>query len=92
MADADELTPTHLLFTLIGVASHLVVGVLVAASGLVAPFWGVMVLMVVWLAAAVVTVMKWRERMFIPLLMAIGTAVFWIAFVSFGDAVLGWTA
>jgi hypothetical protein len=66
--------------------------VLVAASGLVAPPWGVVVLGLVWLATAAVSVRTWRRRMFMPLLMATAVAVAWVALVSFGGAVLGWNA
>lgn len=92
MSQAKELTPVHLLFALIGAALHLVIGFFVAASGLVAPAWGVAVLVVAWLAGAVVAVMRWRRSMFLPLLVACGTAAFWIGFLTFGDVVLGWTA
>jgi hypothetical protein len=87
-----ELTPTHLLFALIGLALHLVMGVFVVASGLVAPPWGVAVLVAVWLAAAAWAGIRWRRSMFAPLTAAVGTAAFWILFVGAGDAFLGWTA
>lgn len=92
MTAADELTPVHVLFVLIGAALHLVVGFFVAASGLVAPPWGVAILVVVWVIGAVVALRRWRSSMFVPLIVACATAVFWIGLVAFGGAVLGWNA
>lgn len=86
------MTPTHVLFVLIGFGTHAVMGFLVAVSGLVAPLWGVGVLAAAWLAGLVVALRTWRNRMYNPLLVAVAMGVVWIAVISFGDAVLGWTA
>lgn len=86
------MTPTHLLFVLIGFGTHAVMGFLVVVSGLVAPLWGVGLLAAAWLAGLVFALRTWRARMFTPLLVAIAMGVVWIAVISFGDAVLGWTA
>ena len=89
---AGQLSATHVLFALIGLALHLTMGVFVAASGLVAPPWGVAVLAAVWIATAVLSLRRWRRQMFMPLLMAAAVALAWIGLVAFGGAVLGWQA
>lgn len=74
------------------VAFHGVVGVIpYLPSGLVAPLWGVVLLWALWLAGAVLI---WRLRptprlaIWVPL----AAIVVWVAVVTFGDLVLGWTA
>jgi hypothetical protein len=91
--DAEpELTPRHLLYALVGAALLLVMGVFVIASGLIVPPWGTAVLVGVWLGAVIMALRSWRRKMFAPVKWGVLVGVFWIAFVAFGDAVLGWTA
>lgn len=85
-----ELTPRHLLYALVGAGLMLAVGVLVVSSGLVAPLWAVVLLIAVWLAAAVASVVTWRRKPWMPLLAAIGVAAIWVALLSFGGSVLDW--
>jgi hypothetical protein len=79
-----------------GVLLHLVIGAVpFAVSGLVAPLWGVVVLFVWWLAlaATIVRLLLGADRRprLAPLVPVVALAG-WFAFVSFGGAVLGWTA
>ena len=93
MSELDaELTPRHVLYALVGAALLLVMGVFVLASGLIVPPWGTAVLVAVWLGAVVMALRTWRRKMFAPVMWGVLVGVFWIAFVTFGDLVLGWTA
>ena len=87
-----EISPTHLLFALIGLGLMGMVGIFVFASTLIAPVWAVVVMGVVWLAAAVWAWSQWRRSMFAPLVAAVGVGAVWILAVNLGDAFLGWTA
>lgn len=89
---SSEISPTHLLFALIGLALMVVVGLFVFASTLIAPLWAVAVMGAMWLAAGLWAWRRWRDSMFAPLIAAIGVGVLWIVIVNLGDAVLGWTA
>lgn len=87
-----DITPTHLLFALIGLGLLGIVGIFVFASTLIAPVWAVIVMAVIWVAASVWAWVQWRQSMFAPLLAAIGVGVVWIVAVNLGDALLGWNA
>jgi hypothetical protein len=78
----------------VGFALHLVIGfVPFAVSGLVAPLWGVVVLGAFWVAMlAVAVVLVRRRRPLLVPLVPVASLLGWFAFVSFGSAVLGWTA
>ena len=79
-----------------GVVLHLAVGVFpYAASGLVTPVWGYVVLYACWIALAVVLVRLLRGPSRRPLLapaVPLVALAWWFAFVSAGGAFLGWTA
>ena len=81
---------THVVFALVGAALHLVIGVLVFASSLVAPLWAVVALGTVWLVAAVWSWRRWRSSMFAPLVAAVVVAAVWIGALSAGAAWLDW--
>lgn len=89
---SQRASAVAIIFAIVGGGVHLVMGFFVAFSGLIAPAWGVAVLVTVWLALTVWGVRKWRNgpriTMGLPLLMV----AFWFAFLTFGDIVLGWTA
>ena len=89
---ATELTSRHVLYALVGAALLAVMGVFVLASGLVVPPWGTVVLVAVWLTSVVMALRSWRRKMFAVVTWGLVVALFWIAFVGFGDAVLGWNA
>jgi hypothetical protein len=72
------------------VVLHLVVGVFVLASGLLAPGWAVALLVAAW-GACWVPVWRWRRThpirtMLVPFAMA---TVWWLT-ITAGDAWLGW--
>jgi hypothetical protein len=87
-----EISPTHLLFALIGLALMGMVGIFVFASTLIAPVWAVVVMGAFWLAGAVWAWLRWRRSMFAPLLAAVVVGAVWIVVVNLGDVFLGWTA
>ena len=77
----------------IGVVLHLAVGVLpYAVSGLVAPVWAYPVLYVLWGALLVVAVRAARRSSPWALVVPVVAVAVWLAVISFGGAVLGWTA
>ena len=80
----------------VGVALHLAVGVFpYAASGLLVPIWGIVVLYALWLGLAFVLVRllrgEARRPMLAPLVPVAALAV-WFAVVTAGEAIFGWTA
>lgn len=65
---------------------------LYAASGLVAPWWAVVGLLVVWVLLFVVAAAWWSlHPRWVPGL-AVAAVVFWFAVVTAGGAFLGWNA
>ena len=87
-----EISPRHLLYSLVGWGLQAVFGFLALASGLVAPPAGVAVIVGVWAATAIYSVMNWRRTPWIPLGMGLLSGVSFVAIVAFGGAVLGWNA
>jgi hypothetical protein len=63
-----------------------------AASGLLAPVWAVVVLLVVWSLLLLVAIAWWSlHPRWVPLVPVAG-AVLWFAAMNAGGAWLGWTA
>lgn len=90
--ERTEISPRHLLYTLVGWGLQLLFGVLAVASGLVAPPGGVAVIITVWGMTAVYSIAGWRRTPWIPLGMGMLSGVLVVAIISFGGAVLGWNA
>jgi hypothetical protein len=65
---------------------------LYAASGLVAPWWGVVLLLLVWLVLFVVGCLWWTPHPNRLPLLAVAAVVLWFAAITAGGAWLGWTA
>ena len=79
----------------VGLVLHLALGVFpFAATGLVAPLWGYVAVYVFWFALLVIAVGLFRQGdgRWRVLLVPAAALVGWFAFISFGGAVLGWTA
>jgi hypothetical protein len=93
---AEETAPRRgrQLMGLLGFVLHVAVAVFpYAASGLLAPAWGYVVLYGVWLGLLVYGLVLFRTRreravLLVPVL----ALAFWFVFMTFGDFVLGWTA
>lgn len=77
----------------LAVAGQAVVAVpFTAASGLLAPLWGVAIAWVLWVASAVALVLVARRRPFAaPLVPVANAALLWLL-ITIGGAVFGWTA
>jgi hypothetical protein len=65
---------------------------LYAASGLVAPWWGVALLMLIWLELFVLGCRWWSSHPARLLLLPLVAIVAWFGLLSAGGAWLGWTA
>jgi hypothetical protein len=65
---------------------------LYAVSGLVAPWWGVVVLMLVWLVLFVVACAWWTPHPKRLPFVAVAAVVLWFAVITVGAAWLGWSA
>jgi hypothetical protein len=72
--------------------AHVVVGFFYLTSGLVAPLWAIVGLLVVWCALAMALGRLARRRSFWVLAVPVVAAVVWVAVLSAGGAWLGWTA
>jgi hypothetical protein len=75
-----------------GLVGHALFFVWYGASGVVAPAWAVAVLLGAWAALLVPAIRLFRVRPAVVLALPVVDAVLWLALVSAGDAVLGWTA
>jgi hypothetical protein len=76
----------------IGLAGHLAVLIWYAASGLVAPLWAVIGLLVIWVALLVVGLRLWRTRPSWMLAVPVVAVVIWFGVISAGERFLDWTA
>lgn len=65
---------------------------LYAVSGLVAPWWAVVVLLLVWVLLFVVACAWWTPHPGRLPWLALGTAVLWFASILGGAFLLGWNA
>ena len=65
---------------------------LYAASGLVAPLWGLALLMFIWLVLFVQGCRWWSSHPGRLLLLPLVAIVAWFGIISAGGAWLGWTA
>jgi len=76
----------------VGMVGMACVFFLYAASGLLAPWWAVVVLLVIWALALFVATAWWSlHPTWVPWI-PVALAVFWFAFLNAGGAWLGWTA
>lgn len=70
---------------------HVVVGVFVFSTGIIAPAWAAVVLIALWFVGASL-LWRWRSSPSLALLVPIVMALVWWAAMTAGDAWLGWTA
>lgn len=71
--------------------SHLVALWLYASSGLLAPLWAVVALLVVWVLLAVVAVLVHRRHGAWSLLVPVAAVAIWFGALTAGEQLLGWT-
>ena len=86
---------TGIVLAVIGFVLHAAIAVFpFAATGLLAPLWGVVAVFVLWFALLVVAIRWARDDRRRSLVLAVPFIALagWFAFVTFGDLVLGWTA
>jgi hypothetical protein len=82
----------HLVLGWLGLIAHLATLVVYAASGLLAPGWAVVTLLLVWLALLVIAIRLLRKRpAFVPLV-PVGAGLIWLGALTAGENWLGWTA
>ena len=88
-----ERSEPHRLPQWIALALHILVGVFpYAASGLVAPLYGLVVLALIWLAGIIV-ILRWRPaNAWLVLLVPVAAVALWFGVLTLGEAVFGWTA
>ncbi len=88
----QDTSPTSIVLGLVALALQLVVGYFVLASGLVAPLWAVLMLVVVWVVALIVGWRIWRSHPAVSVAVPVVTALIWLAVIFAGGQFLGWTA
>lgn len=76
----------------VGIAGMAAAFFLYAASGLIAPWWAVVLLLVVWLFLFIVACGQWTRRPRVVPVVALVTLLLWFAVIIAGGAWLGWTA
>ncbi|EAP99422.1 hypothetical protein JNB_04600 [Janibacter sp. HTCC2649] len=62
------------------------------SSGLVAPLWAIVVLLLIWAVLAVCSVRWFTRRPWVVLLLPFIAAAVWFATITFGEQVLDWQA
>jgi len=67
-----------MMYGMVGVAMHIVIGVLVAASYAVVPPAGMVALVLLWVAGAALGAAMWKRTVWIPLLSSLIVAVVWM--------------
>lgn len=75
----------------LGIALLLVVLPFYLASGLVAPLWAIVVLLLVWALLFVLACRWFRRHPYRVLLLPVLAAAAWFGTISAGEAFLGWT-
>jgi hypothetical protein len=76
----------------IGLVAHLATLVWYAASGLLAPLWAVVLLLVIWAGLLVVAIQLLRSsRPALTILVPLAATAIWFGVLSAGEAWLGWT-
>lgn len=76
----------------LGLALMLVVGWFYLVSGLVAPLWAVIGLLVVWGVVLVLSLREWNTRPLWILAAPFGLMLFWVIVIWAGGQFLGWSA
>ena len=82
----------HRIIGVIGLLGQLGLLVFYAASGLVAPAWAIVVLMVIWLALLIVAIRLFiRRPLLVPIVPVVAFGI-WYGAISLGEALLHWQA
>lgn len=93
MATSTATWPAGRILSLIGLILYVGTGVFpFAASGLVAPLWGIAVLYFGWGFGFFSTIILYRRRSAWSLAMPVTALAFWWIVVSIGESAFNWTA
>jgi hypothetical protein len=76
----------------VGLLGHLATLVWYMASGLLAPGWAVITLLVIWIGLFAVAIYLLRHRPVWVLAVPVVATAIWFAVMAAGEAWLGWTA
>ena len=76
----------------LGLALFAGTGFFYAASGLVAPLWGVAVLWVIWIGLAILVIRWWRRNAWVVFLIPFAAAALWGVVLFLGQTLFDWTA
>lgn len=89
---ADRARVASLVGAGLAMAALAVVGIFYASAGLVAPLWAVIMLMVFWVLLVVLGIRWFRRRPLRVVPLPFVAVVVWLAVVTLGEQLLGWTA
>ncbi len=93
MTMSTETWPAGRIGGLVGLVIYIATGVFpFAASGLVAPLWGIAVLYVGWLLGLLLAIRLYRSRSAWTLAMPVAALAFWWVVITIGESAFGWTA
>jgi len=93
MTRSTETWPAGRIGGLVGLVLYIATGVFpFAASGLVAPLWGIAVLYLGWLLGLWLTIRLYRSRSAWALAMPLAALAFWWVVITIGESAFDWTA
>lgn len=87
---AGKMSAGQVVILILATLLHLVVGYFYLVTGLMAPVWGVGLLLLIWLGLAIWGYRN-RRRALVILVPLVAVAV-WFVVLSLGESLLGWTA
>jgi hypothetical protein len=76
----------------LAMAALAVIGFFYLSSGLIAPLWAVIVLLVIWVGLVVLGVVWFRTHPWRVLALPVVAVAIWYAVITLGERLLGWTA
>ena len=76
----------------LAMAALLVIGYYYLASGLVAPLWAVVGLMIIWVALVVLGIRWFRSHPWRLVALPVIAVLVWLGALTLGERLLGWTA
>ena len=76
----------------VAMAAMAVIGVFYLSSGLMAPLWAVVGLILIWIALVVIGIRWFRRHPLRVLALPVIAVLIWFAVLTLGERLLGWTA
>jgi hypothetical protein len=86
------MPPISAVAAWLGLLAHLCTLPFYLSSGLVAPLWAIIVLLLVWAGLLALAIVSVRRRSAWGLLVPVLAVGLWLGFISAGEALLGWQA